>query len=206
MKFIANLLSGLFFPLFIPLYGAFLLFSLPVFSYYPPFYIRSAYITVFTFGTIVPFLCLFILYKLKVVSDINLSNRKERFIPYLCTVISYLFCAFALFRLAMPMFIPALMVAVAAASFINIIVNIWWKISAHATGVGGLFGGILYISYRLYINPFEWIIAITLVCGLVAGARLYLKAHTPGQVVAGFLNGSLCAFIIPHLNLGYLFF
>jgi len=206
MKFIANLLSGLFFPLFIPLYGAFLLFSLPVFSYYPLFYVRSAYITVFTFGTVVPFLCLFILYKLKVVSDINLSNRKERFIPYFCTVISYLFCAFALFRLAMPMFVPALMVAVAAASLINAIVNIWWKISAHATGAGGLFGGILYISYYLYINPFGWIIAITLVCGMVAAARLYLKAHTPGQVVAGFLNGALCALIIPRLNLGYFFF
>jgi membrane-associated phospholipid phosphatase len=207
MRFIANLLSVLFFPLFIPIYGAFLLFSLPIFSYYPSLYVRGAYITVFTFGTIVPLLCLFILYKLKVISDMNLSNRKERFIPYFCTVISYSFCAFVLARwLAMPMFIPALMIAVATALLINTIINIWWKISAHATGVGGLFGGIVCISYKLCINPFEWIIAITLVCGLVAAARLYLNAHTPGQVVAGFLNGALCTLIIPCFSLGWLFF
>lgn len=206
MKFIAKVISILFFPLFIPVYGVFLLFSLPVFSYYPSFYIRSAYITVFTFGTIVPFLCIFIMYKLKIISNISLPNRNDRFLPYFCTFLSYLFCAFALFRLAMPMFIPALMVAVTVALIINTIVNIWWKISAHMTGAGGLFGGILCISYKLYINPVEWIIAIMLICGMVASARLYLKAHTPGQVIAGFLNGTLCALIIPNFNLRWLFF
>ena len=210
MRFIANVLSVFFFPLFIPIYGAFLLFSLPVFSFCPLIYIQGAYITVFTFGTVVPLLCLFILYKLKIISDMNLSNRKERFIPYFCTVVSCVFCAFALYLLAILTFVPlmiapALMIAVAATLLVNIVVNIWWKISAHATGMGVLFGGILYVSYEHYINPSEWIIAIMFACGLVAAARLYLKAHTPGQVAAGFLNGALCTFIIPYFSLGYLY-
>jgi len=203
MKFIANLLSVLFFPLFIPIYGAFLLFSLTVFSYYPHFYIWGAYSTIFVFGTIVPLTCILILYKLKIISNMKLDNSKDRFFPYFCTAVSYYICGAILANLAMPIYIPLLMVSIAIALFINAIISVWWKISAHMTGVGGLLGGIFCVSWKLYINPSFWIIAIILVCGLVAAARLHLKAHTPEQVVAGFLNGLLCTLIIPNLGIGY---
>ena len=206
MGFISKFLSVLFFPLLIPIYGISLLFSLKIFSFYPEFYIWKAYITIFIFGTMIPFTSIFILYKLKIISDMGLAERRDRFLPYFCTSISYFICALVLYRLAMPMFVSALMIAVAVALLINAVVNIWWKISAHMAGMGGFFGGILCISYQLYLNPQEWIIAITLVCGMVAAARLYLNAHTPSQLIAGFLNGVLCTLIIPNLKLGYLFF
>jgi len=200
MKFIANFLSVIFFPLFIPIYGSLLLFSLMIFSYYPPFYIRNAYMAIFIFGTIIPSLCIFVLYKARIISDVGLTRQRDRSIPYFCTSLSYFVCAFALDRLAMPKFVSMLMIAVAVALLINSIVNIWWKISAHMTGIGGLLGGILYVSYQSHINPYEWIIAIMLACGVIAAARLYLNAHTPGQIVAGFLNGVVCTLIIPSLN------
>jgi len=204
MKFFAKFLSALFFPLFIPIYGAFLLFNLKFFSFYPSRYIWGAYLTIFVFGTIVPFICILILYKLKIISNMELNNSKDRFLPYFCTSVSYYICAAILAKLlAMPIYIPLLMVAIAAALFINAIVNIWWKISAHMVGVSGLLGGILCVSWKLYINPSLWIIAITLICGLVAAARLHLNAHTQGQVAAGFLNGLLCTIIIPNMGIGY---
>ena len=202
MRFIAWFLSVVFFPLFIPIYGSFLLFSMELFSYYPSFYIWNAYIAIFAFGTLIPFLSIFILYKLKVASDIGLTKQKDRTVPYLCTAFSCFICALALDRLAMPMFVPMLAVGAAVSLFINSIVTLWWKISAHMTGIGGLFGGILFVSYQFQINPYEWIIATLLVSGMIASARLYLNAHTPGQLVAGFLNGALCTIIIPGLNLG----
>ena len=206
MKFIARFLSILFFPLFIPVYGSFLLFSLKVFSFYPQDYIQNAYIAIFIFGTLIPLLCIFIFYKLKIISDMSLTHQRDRSIPYFCTALSYLVCALALYRLAMPMFVSMLMIAAAVALLINSLVTIWWKISAHMTGIGGFLGGILYISYQFHINPYGWIIAIMLACGMVAAARLYLNAHTPGQVVAGFLNGALCTLIIPGLHIKCLFF
>lgn len=205
MRFVAKLLSVLFFPLFIPLYGMLLLFSLRYFSFYPEFYIRSAYTAIIIFGTMVPLLSILILYKLKIIAEMGLADKRDRFLPYFCTSLSYLICASVLFRLAMPLFVVKLIVAVAIALLLNAIISIWWKISAHMTGVGGLFGGILCTSYHLYLNPYEWIIAIVLVCGMVAAARLYLNAHTPGQVVAGFLNGTLCTLIISNLNIGCFF-
>ncbi len=206
MKFISKLLSVLFFPLFVPLYGTLLLFSLKIFSFYPPFYIRNAFLAIFILGTMLPLSCILILYKLKIISNMALVDRRDRFLPYFCASISYFICAFALYHLAMPLFVPLLAVAIAVALLINTIINIWWKISAHMTGVGGFLGGILYVSYQLHINPYDWIIAIILVCGMVAAARLYLNAHTPGQVVAGFLNGTLCMLIVPILSKGYFLF
>lgn len=206
MKFIANLFSVLFFPLFIPIYGALLLFSLTFFSFYPHHYIWGAYLTIFVFGTIVPLICILILYKLKIVSNMKLENSKDRFLPYFCSFISYYICAAILSKLAMPIYIPLLMVAVAVALFINAVISIWWKISAHMVGVGALLGGILCVGWKLYINPSFWIIAVIFVGGMVAAARLYLKVHTQGQIVAGFLNGILCTIIIPNLGIGYWLF
>ena len=203
MNFIAKFLSVLFFPLFIPIYGAFLLFSLTLFSFYPYYYIWGAYLTIFVFGTMVPLTCILILYKLKILSNMGLEKSKDRFLPYFCTSVSYYICAAILAKLAMPIYIPLLMVAIAIALCINAIINIWWKISAHMVGVSGLLGGVLCVSWKLYINPSLWFITITLICGLVAAARLHLNAHTQGQVAAGFLNGLLCTIIIPNVGIGY---
>jgi len=202
MKFIAKFLSVLFFPLFMPVYGMFLLFSLRIFSFYPKEYIWKAYITIFMFGVMIPLTCILILYMLKIISSIGLEKQKDRFLPYFCTSISYFVCAWALFQQYMPTFVSELVIAAAVALLICTIVNIWWKISAHMTGIGGLLGGMLFVSHQFHINPYHWILATMFVCGMVAAARLYLNAHTPGQVIAGLLNGALCTMIIPSLNLG----
>ncbi len=151
---------------------------------------------------IVPLICIFILYKLKIISSLELEKQRDRILPYFCTSVSYLICAWILFQQAMPTFVSELIIAVAVALLINAVVTVWWKISAHMTGTGALFGGILFVGYQFHFNPYGWILAVMLVCGMVAAARLYLHAHTPGQVVAGLLNGVLCTLIIPNLNLG----
>ncbi len=203
MKFIAQFLSVLFFPLFMPLYGAVLLFSLTLFSFYPQNYIWIAYISIFVFGTVIPLTCILVLYKLKIVSSVELEKRKDRFFPYFCTSVSYFVCAWVLFHYSkMPTFVSELIISAGVALLVNAVVNIWWKISAHMTGIGAFLGGMLFVSYQFHFNPYNWILATIFACGLVAAARLYLNAHTPGQVIAGLLNGMLCTLIIPGLNLG----
>ena len=63
------------------------------------------------------------------------------------------------------------------------------KASAHMAGVGGIVGLIWYMSEAYYVDLFSfWIIAI-LATGLVASARLYLKAHSPIEIVLGLTAG-----------------
>ena len=80
--------------------------------------------------------------------------------------------------------------------------NLKWKISAHLTGIGGLLGGVC--SFALYYStlPLGLVITILATSLILMYARLYLHAHTPLQVVCGFLLGILSTFI-PNLIVHY---
>ena len=82
------------------------------------------------------------------------------------------------------------------------IINHWWKISAHLTGIGGLLGGICSFALSYSVLPFWLIIIVLLVALILMYARLYLDAHTPMQVVCGFILGLLSTFI-PTLIMTY---
>ena len=79
------------------------------------------------------------------------------------------------------------------------VVNKRWKISAHLTGFGGLTGGVLSFYLAGGMMPPTWLVGVLLGLALVLMyARLYLDAHTPMQVVGGFLLGLVMTFI-PNL-------
>ena len=69
------------------------------------------------------------------------------------------------------------------------LVNIFWKISAHMVGIGGLLGIMITISSRLQINLHYLLIALVLIAGLVAFSRLKLNEHNSAQIYCGFLLG-----------------
>jgi membrane-associated phospholipid phosphatase len=85
--------------------------------------------------------------------------------------------------------------------FLAFFFNNFTKISAHATGVGGLLGVILVIirwfSYSyFYVGaariavPIYWVLIIVLLLsGVVCTARLVLKAHEPKDILHGFIVG-----------------
>lgn len=90
------------------------------------------------------------------------------------------------------------MVGAAAAVVISVIVNHWWKISAHMAGMVGMIGLMLRIfSVNAETSgAFGVLIAVVLLTGAVGSARIYLDRHTLGQVIAGTLNGALCVYFI----------
>jgi membrane-associated phospholipid phosphatase len=82
------------------------------------------------------------------------------------------------------------------------IINHWWKISAHLTGIGGLIGGVCSFAMNYSILPVGLVITLLLISLLLMYARLYLNAHTPMQVICGFLLGLLATFI-PNIIMVY---
>ena len=85
---------------------------------------------------------------------------------------------------------------------IVMLINHWWKISAHLTGMGGLLGGICSMALFYTMLPSALIISVLIISLLLMYARLYTNAHTPMQVVSGYLLGILCTFI-PNLIIYY---
>ena len=87
--------------------------------------------------------------------------------------------------------IAAMLAAIAVAILITAIISRYWKISAHAVGIGGLCGccALLNLHY-LQPNLFMVLIVSILLAGIVLSSRVYLQAHTLSQVYAGWVLGA----------------
>ena len=138
------------------------------------------------------------------VSDMQIFNARERTYPYVYTALGFGFWSYLLIEiLNVPFYIGLVAVGATAAIGIVAIINHWWKISAHLTSLGGLLGGVLSFCLGLGIVP-SWAMMGSWLAGtlLLMWARLYLNAHTPAQVTAGWLLGLSCTFL-PYAIIDY---
>jgi len=195
MKRIHQLTSLVFQPLLIPTFAMLLLMNMDVFILLPLQWRLKAIVGTFIFTGLLPALPIWLLMKRGEVNDLFISKREERTMPYLFSFMAYVFWALFMWRtLQFPMFIVAMGMGSAVSIFIIILINLRWKISAHAAGMGGLCGSVFGVCYRTAINPVWFLAIILLISALVAFSRLELKAHTPGQVLAGFVVGFIMVF------------
>ena len=195
MKRIHQIISLVFQPLLMPTYAMLLLMNMEIFILLPLRWRLIAIIGTFIFTGVLPALPIWLMMRRGDVNDLFISKREERTMPYLFSFMAYVFWALFMWRtLQFPMFIVAMGMGSAVSIFIIVIINLKWKISAHAAGMGGLCGSVFGVCYRTAINPVGFIALILLISGLVAFSRLELKAHTPGQVLAGFVVGFIMVF------------
>jgi len=195
MKNFHKIISLIFQPLLMPTFGMILMMNMDVFSPMPLRWRLIAIIGTFIFTGLLPALPIWLMMKRGEVNDLFISKREERTMPYLFSFMAYVFWALFMWRtLQFPIFIVAMGMGSAVSIFIIVFINLKWKISAHAAGMGGLCGAIFGVSYRVAINPVWLICVILLISALVAFSRLELKAHTPGQVLAGYAVGFVAVF------------
>ena len=70
------------------------------------------------------------------------------------------------------------------------------KISLHTMGVSGLIGFLIYFSYFYKINIITIFAALFVLAGLVASARLKLRAHQLNEVLLGGVIGIVSQFVV----------
>lgn len=206
LDLIAKILSCIFYPLFMPTIGMVLLCH----AYHTQIMPLSSLWIATTIGCtillscILPLTAIFILIRRGSITDIHISNPRQRTTPYLYSIVGFAFWLYMLiFTIKAPLCINVVALGAVVALCAVTIINYWWKISAHLTGMGGLFGGIL--SYCLSIQAFPTWGTLCIWLGLtimLMYARIYLKAHTPTQVIAGWLLG-LCCTLIPNIIIYY---
>jgi len=195
---IAKIISYLLHPLLMPTYGFLLLFYtnnyISTFTNKESKLVFIAIIFVFTF--LLPALNALILLKMKRINSLEMETSKERIIPYTSTSL-YFFALFYLFYSnPFPEIFTILILGAAISILLTLFINFNWKISAHATGVGGIIGAIMGISYRLNIDLQLILFIVIALAGLVGYARLKLNAHTPAQLYTGFLLGFIVELLL----------
>lgn len=99
-----------------------------------------------------------------------------------------------MYKINTPRWIIFLMGGATVALLVTMLVTLRWKISAHATGMGGLIGGTMIVMRLYQLLPSYELMLLIVLAGMLGSARLYLKAHTPAQVYVGFLNGFVCVY------------
>ena len=69
------------------------------------------------------------------------------------------------------------------------LINLRYKISAHMTGIGGMLGALISLSYLLKFDMTLFYIPVIVVAGMLGTSRLLLHEHKPSQVYFGFALG-----------------
>ena len=190
-KRIAQALSVIFYPLFVPTYAFAVLLIMPAyFSALMPASAKWMVIGLVFFVTcVLPTLSFLLMIKTGMVSTTYLSKREDRTMPYIVSIIFFYLAYYMLKKLQVS---PVYVYFMIGATMLNILVfgiNFFWKISSHMASIGALTGMMVGLSYFLGAFYFSFIAATLIVSGLVAFARLKLEAHTPAQVYAGFILG-----------------
>jgi len=140
-----------------------------------------------TFGTLVPLTDLLIRMRLGKVGDFHVTKKEERTMPLLYNI-GYMTIGVVLMAL---LGAPRTIVAAAVTSLflvvISLLVNLRWKISLHAFGLFEIYTLLVLVfrSWSFVIYNGYMLVMLAAVCW----ARIYLKKHTPAQVMAGALGG-----------------
>jgi membrane-associated phospholipid phosphatase len=130
------------------------------------------------FTSIGPMLYVLWLYATDRISDLDMSVRSERERVFFIFVLFYIAGTLVLIAVHAPRLLSASMAGYAAAAAITQYITRYWKISTHALGVSAPLVVLVYL-YGLQPLPFFVLIPI------VGWSRVYLRAHTALQVVAG---------------------
>lgn len=191
---LANFMSSALSPLLMPTYGVFLVLWVSVLCLLPYGTRVAVLLVCMGITCIVPLIFLSVLRHFKLVKDLHVEVREQRFIPYMFTAVCYLSAAYYLYYCHSPQWFIMFMVGSAVTVVVMALINLKWKISAHMAGIGGLVA-LVYQIHVQGLSAFDlfWLLCFTIiVAGGLGSARLVLKRHDTLQVLAGAVVGFLC--------------
>jgi hypothetical protein len=196
IKYFFKALSYIFHPLFLPLLGLYILFELPVYSFGLVVVPEIKHFMYLMFGllTIVaPGISVLILYFNKAISSLNMPHRKERFVPLFLLlvyyVIQYGFIRFKFPVLLQVSFLMPYLFGMILIVAVSLILNNYIKISLHTIGFFGVIGAVTaYMQTEIFYN-FTFLVGLIILGGIIASARVYLKAHNLVEVIYAMFFG-----------------
>jgi membrane-associated phospholipid phosphatase len=144
------------------------------------------------FTSLLPMLFVFYLYASDRIADLDMSNREERERVFIAFVLFFALGTVDLWLIGAPPIMTASMAGYALSSLVVQWITRYWKISTHALGITAPLVALCTIYGS---RPVPFLVLIPIVCW----ARVYLRAHTPLQVLAGVALAAVSTILMLHL-------
>lgn len=199
LRTISKALSGISFPILMPTYAIIMVFTCTYLWFMPARPLITVTLVTIGLTAMLPIIVIYFLNYTGIITDPLLNNSRDRTIPYGVSALCYGALALYLNAINAPVWMVAYAVGAAILVIAMLAINLRWKISGHAAGMGGLTALAIFITYMGYCR-FQGLTLSTLVivaAGCVSTSRLLLERHTLAQVAAGFVLG----FVILYLSM-----
>jgi membrane-associated phospholipid phosphatase len=145
-------------------------------------------LTALIFGFISPIILFFILRKKGKLKDIDASVKEERTFPFLMAILFYLAGLIVLIIFNVNIISIAFWFCYISNTLLTILINKYWKISAHSMGAAGALSAIFYV-FGLPVLFFSLLVLV------LGWARIYQKMHTLSQVIAGIILAFVSVYV-----------
>ncbi|MGC4035475.1 MAG: hypothetical protein QM764_05900 [Chitinophagaceae bacterium] len=192
IRIVANIISYVFHPLFIPVYLIwFYVRSQPYL--FSGFSVQERTFLILRFGvmyTLFPLFSVLLLKGLGFIKSIQLKTQPERIIPYIICMVYYWWMWYVLHnQTEYAGDIVTLAFAIFIASIFGLLVNILMKVSMHTMAVGVAIAFLMNMGFSQDISFTVYISIGLLITGLVCTSRMIVSDHIPQEIYSGLFIG-----------------
>lgn len=192
---LAKVISAVFHPVFMPVYGLIIILSNATPFGYLPFTVKKLlFFIILVNNVLIPVSLLPFLKHMNYIRSWTITERKERTAPLIVASILYATSSYIIFRFPIPFFLKTFIMATFFLSLTVTGINFLMKISLHAVGAGALIAVVMMLSFKMS-SALAWQVLSVIGGGAVLTSRLLLDAHNSEEVWTGFFTGFGCLVI-----------
>ncbi len=201
VKHLLKPFSYIFHPIFISIYGAILYFLFTAnTNYLSEIYLSC--IQIFILTVLLPLSFYSLLKVFKKIQSFTEATLEERRLPiFIQLVLVYLLLKFTLLETHFPELFKFFQAGFISAFLVFISVMLRFKASLHMIGCTSLAVFVLMFTSYLAIPALNTVAYLILCMGFVASSRLYMKAHTPIELIVGIVIGGLPQILVWFYNI-----
>jgi len=146
------------------------------------------FLVALVFGFLAPITMFVIMRRKKMISDNDAMIKDQRTLPYFIAIVFYTIGLIILILSKVSIISIAFWFCYISNTIITILINKYWKISAHSMGASGAAAALFFV--------FGWSsFAAMIVAILVGWSRIELKCHTLQQVIAGIVLAFVSVYV-----------
>jgi len=191
----SRITSTLFHPLFMTLFGIFIIFNVGIYaSDIPRQYYQFVYMMVILCNILIPLTMIASLILFRKIKNSEMEEQHDRLLPLIFTTLCFYACYYEVSKYSssaiINFFLGASVIVLAAI----LLITVFWKISMHMAGIGGITGLTLFLMYFYRADIILILCLVILISGIVSSSRLASGSHTLLQLIAGYFLGLFLVF------------